>query len=151
MVLKLPEQDYATSGFAEQAAPSSLRSIFQHALDHARESGEAPTMNAADLAAWSPRFTALEIEELVVPKRTLARRKANQEPLTPEETDKALRLARISAEADRVFGDPSKAYRWLRHPNPVFHGKTPLELLKTEAGAMLVDELLGQIDHGMFI
>lgn len=148
MTLKLPEYEHSTPGFAEHA---SLAGIFQHALDHARESGESPAMSVADLVAWSPRFSAVEIEELVIPKRTLARRKAKREPLTAEETDKALRLARISAEADRVFGDPSKADRWLRRPNPVFHGKTPLELLKTEIGGNMVETLLHQIDHGIFI
>src|SRR6266545_1470926 len=45
-----------------------------------------------------------EIWALVVPKRTLARRVAGNEPLTVEETDKALRLERVAAVAERVFG-----------------------------------------------
>lgn len=151
MIVKPAEFTEETPGFAEQAAAFSLAPVFRHALDHARESGLPPTLTVADLAAWGPRFSAQEIEDLVVPKRTLARRKANREPLTPEETDKALRLARISAEADRVFGDPSKADRWLRRPNPVFHERTPLELLKTEVGGNMVETLLHQIDHGIFI
>ena len=55
-----------------------------------------------------------EMFSLVVPKRTLARRKAANEPLTVEETDKALRLERIAVQAERVFGEPEKAHRWLR-------------------------------------
>ena len=54
--------------------------------------------------------------DLVVPKRTLARRRAGNELLTVEETDKALRLKRIAVQAERVFGDPAKAHRWLRKP-----------------------------------
>jgi putative toxin-antitoxin system antitoxin component (TIGR02293 family) len=68
-----------------------------------------------------------------------------------EATDRVLRLARISAEADRVFGDSAKASRWLRRPNPALAGRAPIELLASETGAQAVDELLIQIDHGMFV
>lgn len=148
MTFRIPGHNHTPPGFAEQA---SLASVFQHAIDHARESGETPILTVAELALWSPRFSAPELEEFVVARRTLARRKANQEPLTQEETDKALRLARIAAEADRVFGDPARADRWLRRENPAFHGRTPLELLKTEIGATMVETLLHQIDHGIFV
>jgi uncharacterized protein (DUF2384 family) len=45
-----------------------------------------------------------EIFTLVVPKRTLARRKAAKDLLTIEETDKALRLERVAVQAEHVFG-----------------------------------------------
>lgn len=112
--------------------------------------GEVVSLGLQELRPWTTRFTAAEINELVIPKRTLARRKTRHESLTPEETDRALRLARISAEADRVFGGHEKSARWLRKPNSALSGQTPLELLKSEIGALAVDELLNQIDHGMF-
>ena len=91
-----------------------------------------------------------EIFALVVPKRTLARRKAANEPLTVEETDKALRLERIAAQAQRVFGEPAKAWRWLRKPKRALQGETPVAYLATEAGARVVEEMLGRIEHGIF-
>ena len=112
--------------------------------------GHPQTLKPSDLADWAQRFSPHELDHLVIPKRTLARRKARGESLTGEETDKALRLARISTEADRVFGSPDKSARWLREPNPALSGQAPLDLLKTEAGALAVEDLLGQIDHGMF-
>jgi putative toxin-antitoxin system antitoxin component (TIGR02293 family) len=99
---------------------------------------------------WAARFAGDELDVLVIPKRTLARRNANHEELSPEETDKALRLARIATEADRVFANIKKADLWLRTPLQRLSGQTPLALLKSEAGALLVEEILGQIDHGMF-
>ena len=96
------------------------------------------------------RFTSAELYELVVPERTLARRLARKELLTPAETDRALRVARISAEADRVFGNPDKAGRWLRRANSSLGGQTPISLMRSEAGAQIVEEALGQIDHGLF-
>lgn len=90
-----------------------------------------------------------EIWRLVVPRRTLARRQAAHEPLTIEETDKALRLHRIALHAERVFGDPEKAYRWLRRPKIRFEGANPVDYLASEAGARAVEEWLVQIDYGM--
>ena len=114
-------------------------------------SGKTGPLTLDKLKRWMMRFSSAELNELVIPKRTLARRRELGEPLTPEETDKALRLARISTEADRVFGDPEKSSRWLRKPNSAFSGQSPLALLKSETGAIAVSELLGQIDHGMVI
>jgi putative toxin-antitoxin system antitoxin component (TIGR02293 family) len=95
-------------------------------------------------------FSDEEIWALVVPKRTLARRVTEDEPLTVDETDKALRLERIAALADRVFGDPGKAHRWLRKPKQLLGGRTPIEFLASESGARQVEEMLYQIEHGMF-
>lgn len=91
-----------------------------------------------------------EIFALVVPKRTLARRKAASEPLTVEETDKALRLDRIAMQAQHVFGEPEKAQRWLRKAKRELKGETPLAYLSSEAGARVVEEMLFRIEHGMF-
>ncbi len=95
-------------------------------------------------------YSEAEIFELVVPKRTLARRQAKREPLTVEETDKALRLVRIADLASRVFGDEVKAHRWLRKPKRALNGETPLAFLASETGARTVEEMLRRIDHGLF-
>jgi putative toxin-antitoxin system antitoxin component (TIGR02293 family) len=94
-------------------------------------------------------YSEAEIFALVVPKRTLARRKARGEALTIEETDKAMRLARIAATARRVFGDEVKAHRWLRQPKRSLDNQTPLAYLASESGARLVEDMLHQIEHGI--
>ena len=91
-----------------------------------------------------------EVYQLIVPRRTLAHRIAKHQPLSKEESDKAVRVARIAAMAEQVFGEPERAWRWLRKPKRRFEGKTPLEMLASEAGARLVEEMIGQIDHGIF-
>jgi putative toxin-antitoxin system antitoxin component (TIGR02293 family) len=101
-------------------------------------------------AIWGPRFRTEELEELVVPRRTLARRKVQSGKLSQEETDRALRLARVASDADRVFGNEEKASRWLRKPHTRLGGRAPLALLASEAGTAVVEEMLGQIEHGMF-
>lgn len=90
-----------------------------------------------------------EIQRFVVPKRTLARRFEKNEVLTVEETDKAVRLARVDKLAAKVFGDAEKAHRWLRKPKSSLSGETPLAYLSTEAGARAVEDMLHQIDHGI--
>jgi putative toxin-antitoxin system antitoxin component (TIGR02293 family) len=91
-----------------------------------------------------------EVYQLIVPRRTLAHRIAKHQPLSKEESDKAVRVARITAMAEQVFGEPERAWRWLRKPKPRFDDKTPVGMLATEAGARLVEEMIVQIDHGMF-
>jgi putative toxin-antitoxin system antitoxin component (TIGR02293 family) len=89
-----------------------------------------------------------EIYRLIVPRRTLVHRKTRREPLTHEESDRAVRIARIASLAEEVLGDDTKAARWLRKPKSRFDGRTPFDLLATEAGARLVEEMLLQLDYG---
>jgi putative toxin-antitoxin system antitoxin component (TIGR02293 family) len=88
-----------------------------------------------------------EIYRLIVPRRTLAHRRTQHELLTHDESDRAVRIARITSQAEEVFGDDAKAARWLRKPKARFEGRVPLELLRTEAGSRIVEEMLLQIDY----
>lgn len=94
-------------------------------------------------------LTDAEAYRLIVPRRTLAHRMANRQPLSREESDRAVRVARITALAEQVFGEPERAWRWLRKPKRQFDGKPPLEMLATEAGARLAEEMLARIDDGL--
>ncbi len=95
-------------------------------------------------------YSETELSDLVVPKRTLARRRSENELLTVEETDKALRLKRIATLAEQVFGNRIKANRWLRKPKRSLGGETPLAFLASENGARVVEEMLGRIEHGIY-
>jgi putative toxin-antitoxin system antitoxin component (TIGR02293 family) len=141
------------AGFAEKASePYAAEDLIVDVIapDHVPN---APAVRAtpgalADLSRHG--YSDEEIWALVVPKRTLARRVAGNEPLTVEETDKALRLERIAALADRVFGNPEKAHRWMRKPKHLLGGKTPVDFLASESGARQVEQMLYRIEHGMF-
>lgn len=93
-------------------------------------------------------MTDEEIYNFIVPRRTLVHRKTRRESLTHDESDRAVRIARITSLAEEVFGDDAKAGRWLRKTKTRFEGRTPLEMLRTEAGARLVEEMLLQLDYG---
>jgi putative toxin-antitoxin system antitoxin component (TIGR02293 family) len=95
-------------------------------------------------------FTSEELYAIVAPRRTLARRKENNEYLTVAESDRVLRLERIAEHADRVFGNHEKAQRWLRSEIIALDGAKPIDLLASETGANIVFEELVRIDYGMF-
>ena len=42
------------------------------------------------------------------------------------------------------------AAAWLREPKSSLGDRTPLQLLATESGALVVEEQLAGIEHGMF-
>jgi putative toxin-antitoxin system antitoxin component (TIGR02293 family) len=91
-----------------------------------------------------------EVYRLIIPRRTLSHRRARRSALSREESDRAVRVARITALAEEVFGDRERALRWLRKPKQRFELRTPIDLLATEVGARLVEEMLLQVDHGVF-
>src|SRR5260370_6690341 len=93
-------------------------------------------------------FSKQEIERFIIPARTWTHRKTKREPLSLEESDRVVRLTRIQALAEDVFGDARKANRWLREELGILDGKSPLELARTESGARLVEQLLAKIDWG---
>ena len=96
-------------------------------------------------------FSIDELYKIVAPRRTLARRKAANEPLSTGEADRVFRLRSFSEDAERVFGDAEKSHRWMRKPCRALEGAVPIELLETEHGAFLLREELIRIRHGMFV
>lgn len=57
---------------------------------------------------------------------------------------------RILKQAAVVFGGIDRARNWMGTPRNCFAGRSPIEMLKTHQGAEAVEEMLGQIDEGMF-
>ena len=102
----------------------------------------------ADEALREGRLTAAELDRLAIPRKTLAhRRKLGR--LTPEQSDRLLRILRIIEKAEQTFANQGKASVWLRRPTTALAGDAPLDLLDTEIGARLVERLLGRIGHGL--
>ncbi|HTZ94976.1 MAG TPA: antitoxin Xre/MbcA/ParS toxin-binding domain-containing protein [Terriglobales bacterium] len=96
-------------------------------------------------------ITRAEVDSLVIPLRTLQHRRSRHQKLTVDESDRVLRLMRVLSQAEDLYGSRERALAWLRHANPRLGNRAPLELLKTDAGSRIVDELLLQIDEGMFV
>jgi putative toxin-antitoxin system antitoxin component (TIGR02293 family) len=87
---------------------------------------------------------------VLIPRRTFTHRIKNNERLSVEESDRAVRIARILAQAESVFGNKDKAMNWLRSRMKKFADLAPMQLMDTDAGSRLVEEALIQIDEGFF-
>jgi len=95
------------------------------------------------------RLTAAELDRLAIPRKTLAHRRT-QGRLSPDQSDRLMRILRVIGAAERAFGDDAaKAHRWLRRPTEPLGGRAPLDLLDTDAGSRAVEALLGRIEHGI--
>ena len=107
-----------------------------------------PTENLQRLRDAGLTFT--EMSEIIISPRTLKHRRSRGEPLSAEEADRAVRVARIIAQAQSVFADREGAFEWLRTPDDRLDSRTPLSMLRTESGGRLIEEMLGQIDEGVY-
>lgn|SRR5581483_5999806 len=95
-------------------------------------------------------LTRNEVFNIIIPLRTWKHRKSRRQPLSREESERVLRAARILARAQAVLGDQDSALAWLRAPKRRFENRAPLQMLSTESGGRLVEQMLVQIDEGMF-
>lgn len=92
-----------------------------------------------------------DIYDIVIPARTLKHRRSHKQPLSRDESDKLARLARVFDQAVSVFGGVEEARTWLSKPKKRFDERTPLQMLRIDVGGRMVEEMLGQIDEGMFV
>jgi putative toxin-antitoxin system antitoxin component (TIGR02293 family) len=90
-----------------------------------------------------------DVDRLIIPRRTLAHRKAKAEPLNRVESERVVRVASLTALAEETFANRGKAQTWLRRPTSALGGKRPIDLLDSEPGARVVEQLLCRIGHGI--
>jgi putative toxin-antitoxin system antitoxin component (TIGR02293 family) len=84
--------------------------------------------------------------------RTVQRLEADEDKhLSSEQSSRAWKLAEIVARATSVFGSQEAAEEWLSKPARALEGKRPTELLATQTGTQLVEDLLQQIDYGVYV
>ncbi len=108
-----------------------------------------PLSTLEEFSAYSG-IAVKDLLEVVIPVRTLKHRRQRQEPLSLDESDRLARVARLWALTVKVFGDPDKARRWLTKPKMRFEERTPLAMMHTGLGGQGVEEMLYQIDEGVF-
>lgn len=88
--------------------------------------------------------------KLGIPQRTLTRRLSQASLLTPAESDRTFRIARVYAHAVEMIGDEDKAIEWMSTPNRALGGERPLDQLDTDMGARMVEDVLGRIAYGVY-
>src|SRR5438552_14456533 len=79
--------------------------------------------------------------KLAISRSTLQRRKAAGR-LSPDESDKVMRLSRLLEHATNVFGDIERARAWLKFPQRGLGGAIPLVYSEPEIGARREENLI---------
>jgi len=82
----------------------------------------------------------------IVPEATYKRRR---ERLSPAESERTERLARVVALAEDVWQDREQSRRFLTTPHPELGGKTPVDAALTELGARQAEEVMARIAYGL--
>jgi putative toxin-antitoxin system antitoxin component (TIGR02293 family) len=96
-------------------------------------------------------LTMQELADILhVSLRTLQRYDPNK-IMDVEISTKILRLESLALHGAEVFGKDYKAFaKWLRLEVPALEGKSPISYLDTSFGLDWIDQILGQIEHGIF-
>ncbi|HET8649205.1 MAG TPA: antitoxin Xre/MbcA/ParS toxin-binding domain-containing protein [Gemmatimonadales bacterium] len=95
-------------------------------------------------------IAAGELYPLVGSPRTLQRKRASGTRLSPDESDRLARVARLLTRAEAALGSTDRGLHWLRRENRALGGARPLDLLDSDAGALAVERVLGRIEHGVY-
>lgn len=97
-------------------------------------------------ALHTPRDEVLRLTGLSA--RSYARR-VDAGQLTPEESERVARVARVVERAYDSFGEDG-GREWLNSSWPALSMRTPLEYARTDIGAQAVMDLIVAIEEGMF-
>jgi putative toxin-antitoxin system antitoxin component (TIGR02293 family) len=92
-----------------------------------------------------------EIDSIIIPQKMLQQRRSRRQKLTVEESDRVVRTVRVLSLSESVYGNRERGLAWVRQPHPRLDGRVPLSLLRSYTGSRIVEELLIQIDDGMFV
>jgi putative toxin-antitoxin system antitoxin component (TIGR02293 family) len=91
-----------------------------------------------------------DVYQVIGSARTLQRKRSQGTALSPEESDRLTRLARMTVRAEEALGSGKNARSWLATGNRALGGRTPISLLGSDAGTLAVERVLGRIEHGIY-
>ena len=98
-------------------------------------------------------------ETLGLARATLARKAKEGKRMSPNETERALGLARLIGQVEEMvtrsgtakgFDAARWTAEWLQQPNPSLDGKRPAEWMDPAVGRELVSETLARIESGVY-
>jgi putative toxin-antitoxin system antitoxin component (TIGR02293 family) len=121
-----------------------------------RSLGELASAVEHGLPKATLRNVARHVYEDAVEQRAIMRRivpeatyKRRRERLSPAESERTERLARVVATAEEVWQDRGEARRFLTTPHPELKGRTPLDAAMTELGARQAEEVMTRLIYGL--
>jgi putative toxin-antitoxin system antitoxin component (TIGR02293 family) len=91
-------------------------------------------------------FTRKRIRNALIPPATLKRRKIT---LSPDESARVERVARVMALAESAWESHTDAQRFMTTPHPLLEGRTPIDVAETDLGARRVEDILGALEYAL--
>jgi len=124
---------------------SAVSSVF---IEKAVEGGlpRDALRRVAALIAGGDKAKASALERGVVPKTTLERRESK---LSPQESERTERIARLFVHARRALGADSEAREFMTAPHPELDGRTPIEAGKTDLATRRAEQILNALEYGL--
>jgi len=86
---------------------------------------------------------------LAINVRTIQRQPEGK-PFDRQISDRAIKLAQLTARGIDVFGNGAEFCAWLQTPSMALGNKTPLSLLVSVVGVDLVGDVIGRIEYGVY-
>lgn len=127
-----------------------LHKRMQNRLDLIELSNKGITKDALSHLAKYLCFSTSQMAELLpVTERTI-QRYASKKHFSRVVSEQILQIAEVAAKGSEVFGNKKKFLLWMDHPNIAFVNKTPMSLLSSRFGTVMVLDELGRIEHGVF-
>ncbi len=81
-----------------------------------------------------------------MPKTTLERRETQ---LSPEESERTERVARLLVHARRALGTEEEAREFMTTPHPRLDGRSPVEAARTDLGTRRTEGILNALEYGL--
>jgi len=99
-------------------------------------------------------LTIRDIADILdVTPKTLTRwtkNKNNSKVISQRKSDSLEILESILELGKKVLGSEDELNQWLHNPVFALNGKKPIDMIKTESGRRKVEEVLHQIEYGIF-
>lgn len=120
------------------------------AIEKAVETGlpRQALRHVAELIADGDKAKASALERGVVPKTTLERRESK---LTPQESERTERIARLFVHARRALGTEAEAREFMTAPHAELDGRSPIEAARTDLGTRRTEQILNAIEYGLAV
>ncbi|GAA4456924.1 hypothetical protein GCM10023189_26880 [Nibrella saemangeumensis] len=99
----------------------------------------------ADLTGYKREQLALVFDTSV---KTFQRYEREEKNLSPQDSEKALKIFVLFSKGAEVFGSVNHFRRWMDKPAYGLGGQTPFDLLHTSGGIDLIMDELIRIEYG---
>jgi putative toxin-antitoxin system antitoxin component (TIGR02293 family) len=119
-------------------------------------SSSASTISIGEIKKLNERYslTMVDIADVLdIAPKTLTRwtkSKASSKVISQQKSDSLKILESILELGKQVLGSDEELNNWLHNPVFKLEGEKPIDLIKTESGRRKVEEVLHQIEYGIY-